>query len=95
MDANVEQTAYRQLNDPAEVEVEHVHSVEEALVHVRVGDVRNSGELDRKTKRFEKTNGQVLRCSRLLKGFLRQRYRRRLCIVSSNYVVVSCLAIML
>ena len=50
MDANVEQTAHRQVRDPAEVEVEHIHRVEEALVHVWVGDVRNCSELGGKTR---------------------------------------------
>lgn len=50
VDAKVEQTAHRQLGHPAQIEVDNVDSVEEALIHVRVGDVPNFSELDGKQR---------------------------------------------
>lgn len=46
VDAKVDHAAHRQLGHPAQIEVDNVDSVEEALVRVRVGDVRNFSELD-------------------------------------------------
>ena len=86
VDADVEQTAHRQLRDPAEVEVEQIHSVEEALVHVRVGDVRNGSELAEKAW-SKQSVGVVLAFDRLFKGCFRRRYQRRLNMLSRKFLV--------
>ena len=63
MDAKVEQTASRELRYPNQIEVDEVNDVEEALVHMREGDVRNRGELTGNT-RLARAVGVVLGCGR-------------------------------
>ena len=63
MDAKVEQTASRELRYPSQIEVDEVNGVEEALVHMREGDVRNRGELAGNTT-VARAVGAVLGCGR-------------------------------
>ena len=63
MDAKVEQTASRELRYPNQIEVDEVNDVEEALVHMREGDVRNRCELTGNT-RLARAVGVVLGCGR-------------------------------
>ena len=50
MNANVEETPRRQFKYPTEVKVDEVHRVEEALVRMREGDVRNRCKLRANTR---------------------------------------------
>ena len=63
VDAKVEQTASRELRYPNQIEVDEVNDVEEALVHMREGDVRNRCELAGNT-RLARAVGVVLGCGR-------------------------------